>query len=187
MKLIKLAIVLLFASSCFAQTPTPPPAPNDDVNVSVTTEYIHFTNGASGTMIEAVRPITEYWSLGYAQIVVPSAKSNFYLLGPRYDTDLQHVFKNSHPAKLDLSLIKLFAGGGLGTRRDDLGNNPAFAYGAHMGLGIGVGTLMKAKIGFNISAGFIGAAKQAVNGPRVLTSFTSVVNGQYAAGVSLIF
>ena len=34
-----------------------------------------------------------------------------------------------------------------GTRRDDLGNNPAFAYGAHVGLGIGIGTLMKAKLG----------------------------------------
>jgi hypothetical protein len=178
-------IVLLFASSCLAQTP--PPAPNDDVNVSVTTEYIHFTNGASGTMIEAVRPISDYWGLGYAQIVVPSAKSNFYLLGPRYDTDLQHVFKNSHPSKLDLSMIKVFAGGGLGTRRDDLGNSPTFAFGFHAGVGIGVGTLMKAKIGFNVSAGLIGAAKQAVNGPRVLTSFSQVANGQYATGVTLSF
>jgi hypothetical protein len=179
-------IVLLFASSCLAQQ-TPPPAPNDDVNVSVTTEYIHFTNGASGTMIEAVRPISDYWGLGYAQIVVPSAKSNFYLLGPRYDTNLQHIFKNSHPSKLDLSLIKVFAGGGLGTRRDDLGNSPTFAFGFHAGVGIGVGTLMKAKIGFNVSAGLIGAAKQAVNGPRVLTSFSQVANGQYATGVTLTF
>jgi hypothetical protein len=183
-----LAIVFLLAfSACISMAQTHTPAPNDDVNVSVTTEYIHFTNGASGTMIEAVRPITNYWSLGYAQIVVPSAKSNFYLLGPRYDTDLQHIFKNSHPAKLDLSLIKVFAGGGLGTRRDDLGNNPTFAYGAHAGLGIGVGTLLKAKIGFNVSAGFIGAAKQDVNGRRILTAFSDVVNGQYAAGVTLQF
>src|SRR5882672_3737942 len=126
--MIALAVLLFSSMVANAQ------APNDDVNVSVTTEYIHFTNGASGTMIEAVRPITNYWSLGYAHIIVPSAKSNFYLLGPRYDTDLQHIFKNSHPAKLDLSLIKVFAGGGLGTRRDDLGNNPTFAYGAHAGL-----------------------------------------------------
>jgi len=180
-------IAVLFSMLLFLACTAAAQAPNDDVNVSVTTEYIHFTNGASGTMIEAVRPITEYWSLGYAQVVVPSAKSQFYLLGPRYDTDLQHIFKNSHPAKLDLSLIKVFAGAGLGTRRDDLGNNPTFAYGAHAGLGIGVGTLMHAKIGFNVSAGFIGAAKQAVNGPRVLTSFTSVVNGQYATGVTLTF
>jgi hypothetical protein len=187
----RLAILfLLCASVCMAQTPVAPapvPAPNDDVNVSVTTEYIHFTNGASGTMIEAVRPISDYWGLGYAQIVVPSAKSNFYLLGPRYDTNLQNIFKNSHPSKLDLSMIKIFAGGGLGTRRDDLGNSPTFAFGFHAGVGIGVGTLMKAKIGFNVSAGLIGAAKQAVNGPRVLTSFASATNGQYATGVTLTF
>src|SRR5712664_1319866 len=115
--ILMLLVLVLFASPGFAKTPTP--APIDDVNVSVTTKYIHFTNGASGTMIEAVRPITNYWSLGYAQIVVPSAKSNFYLLGPRYDTDLQHIFKNAKPAHLDLSLIKVFAGAGLGTRRTD--------------------------------------------------------------------
>lgn len=183
--MVVLAVMLLVACSVQAQTPLP--APNADVNVSVTTEYIHFTNGASGTMIEAVRPISDYWGLGYAQIIVPTAKSQFYLLGPRYDTDLQHIFKNSHPSKLDLSLIKVFAGAGLGTRRDDLGNNATFAFGAHAGLGIGVGTLLHAKIGFNVSAGLIGAAKQAANGPRVLTAFTNSANGQYAAGVSLVF
>src|SRR5438445_402165 len=161
MKILAVSLILLFAPLAAAQTP----APNDDVNVSVTTEYIRFTNGASGTMVEAVRPISNFWSLGYAQIVVPTAKSQFYLLGPRYDTDLGHIFKNARPSHLDLKLIKVFAGAGLGTRRDDLGNNPAFAYGAHVGLGIGIGTLMKAKLGFNVSAGFIGAAKQAVNGP----------------------
>src|SRR5216683_6859209 len=94
---------LVLPSVVLAQTPAPPPAPNDDVNVSVTTEYIRFTNGASGTMIEAVRPITDYWGLGYAQIVVPSAKSQFYLLGPRYDTTLQHLpfLKNAKPSHLD--------------------------------------------------------------------------------------
>jgi hypothetical protein len=185
---VKVAVfLLLFSSVASAQAPPAPPAPNDDVNVTVTTEYIHFTNGASGTMIEATRPITNYWSLGYAQIVVPTAKSNFYLLGPRYDTDLQHIFKNSHPAKLNLSLIKFFTGGGLGTRRDDLGNQPTFAYGFHAGFGIPVGTLMKANIAFNVQAGLIGAAKQAVNGPKVLFSFTDVVSGNYAAGVTFKF
>ncbi len=183
--IIAVAALLLASVSAWGQTPAP--APNDDVNVSVTTEYIRFTNGASGTMIEAVRPITDYWGLGYAQIVVPSAKSQFYLLGPRYDTDLSHIFKNAKPAHLDLKLIKVFAGAGLGTRRDDLGNNATFAFGAHAGLGIGVGTLMKAKVGFNVSAGLIGAAKQAPIGPRVLAAFTSVTNGQYAAGVTLTF
>ncbi len=176
------AVSLLFASACFAQTP---PAPNDDVNVSVTTEYIHFTNGASGTMIEAVRPITDYWGLGYAQVVVPSAKSNFYLLGPRYDTDLQHIFKNAKPAHLDLSLIKVFAGAGLGTRRTDTGTDPTFAYGAHAGFGIGIGTLLKAKIGLNVSAGFIGAAKKAPVGPRALFAVNG--NGDFATGVTLTF
>src|SRR5260370_8820789 len=108
----------LIPSSKAQIAPTPTPTPNDDVNVSVTTEYIRFTNGASGTMIEAVRPITDYWGLGYAQIVVPSAKSQFYLLGPRYDTDLSHIFKNANPAHLDLKLIKVFAGVGLGTSPD---------------------------------------------------------------------
>jgi hypothetical protein len=192
MRTITLALVLLLlAISSMGQTPanppTPAPGPNTDVNVSVTTEYIHFTNGASGTMVEAVRPITDYWGLGYAQIVVPTAKSNFYLLGPRYDTDLQHIFKNSHPSKLDLKMIKVFAGGGLGTRRDDLGNSPTLAFGLHAGFGIGVGTLMNAKISFNVSAGLIGAAKQALNGPRVLTAFSQVANGQYATGVTLTF
>ena len=179
---------LILPSVMFAQTPAPAPsAPNADVNVSVTTEYIHFTNGATGTMIEAVRPISNYWSLGYAQIVVPSAKSNFYLLGPRYDTDLQHIFKNSHPSKLDLSLIKVFAGAGLGTRRDDLGNSPTFAGGFHGGLGIGIGSLLGAKIGFNVSAGLLAAAKQDVNGHHVLTAFSSTSTGQYATGVTLTF
>jgi len=180
-----LGVLLLLPGLLYGQAPAP--APNADVNVSVTTEYIHFTNGANGTMIEAVRPITGYWGLGYAQIIVPTAKSNFYLLGPRYDTDLQHIFKKAKPSKLDLSLIKLFAGGGLGTRRDDLGNSPTFAYGFHAGFGIGVGSLLGAKIGFNVSAGLIGAAKQALNGPRVLTAFTNTSNGQYATGVTLTF
>lgn len=183
--LIAVLFSCILAVGSFAQTP--PPAPNDDVNVSVTTEYIHFTNGANGTMIEAVRPITDYWSLGYAQIIVPDAKSQFYLLGPRYDTDLQHLFKNAKPAHLDLSLIKVFAGAGIGSRRDDLGNSPAFAFGGHGGLGIGVGSLLGAKIGFNVSAGFVGAAKQALVGPRILTAFTSSATGNYAAGVTLKF
>jgi len=102
-------------------------------------------------------------------------------------TDLQHIFKNSKPSKLDLSLIKVFAGAGLGTRRDDLGNSPTFAFGAHAGLGIGVGSLLGAKIGFNVSAGLLAAAKQDVNGQRVLTAFSSTSNGQYAAGVTLTF
>src|SRR6266851_6004054 len=104
--ILGLLVVLFLSVSAWGQTPTPLPAPNDDVNVSVTTEYIRFTNGASGTMIEAVRPITDYWGLGYAQIIVPTAKSQFYLLGPRYDTDLGHIFKNAKPAHLDLKMIK---------------------------------------------------------------------------------
>jgi hypothetical protein len=184
---IAIVLALLFAVTVQAQTPAPLPAPNADVNVSVTTEYIHFTNGATGTMVEAVRPISDYWGLGYAQIMVPDAKSEFFLLGPRYDTDLQHIFKKSKPSKLDLSMIKVFGGAGLGTRRDSLGNNATLAFGAHAGFGIGVGTLMGAKVGFNVSAGFIGAAKQAPVGPRILAAFTEVANGQYAAGVTLTF
>lgn len=207
--LMTLAIVVMAAVTTSAQTkpatsaapkvtlnmPFPPtaaisaaplPAPNANVDVSVTTEYIHFTNGATGTMVEAVRPVSDYWSIGYAQIMVPTAKSEFYLLGPRYDTDLQHIFKNLHPSKLDLSLIKVFYGAGLGTRRDDLGNG-VFAFGSHAGLGIGVGTLMNAKIGFNVSAGFIGAARQAPSGPRVLAAFSSIATGNFATGVTLTF
>lgn len=162
-------------------------APNDDVNVEVSTTYIKFTNGLSGTMIEARRPVTDYFSIGYAQVLIPGAKANFYLLGPRYDSDLAHIFKNAKPSKIDLSLIKVFVGAGLGTRRDDLGNSPAFAYGLHGGLGISAGRLLGADVGFNISSGFIGAAKQNPNGPRNFAAFSSVVNGNFAAGVTLRF
>lgn len=181
------AMTLLISLNLSAQTSSPPTAPNADVNVSVTTEYIHFTNGATGTMVEAVRPISNYWSLGYAQVMVPSAQATFYLLGPRYDTDLQRIFKNVHPSKLDLSMIKVFAGAGLGTRRDGIGNGATFAFGGHVGVGVGVGSLLGAKIGFNVSTGIIGAPKQALNGSRVLAAFSSSSTGDYAAGVTLTF
>jgi hypothetical protein len=181
------ALALLLASGVFAQQPATLPAPNDGVNATVSTEYIHFTNGLTGTMIEARRPITDYWSLGYAQVIVPAAKSNFYLLGPRYDTDLAHIFKKAKPSKLDLSLIKVFAGAGLGTRRDDMGGSPAFAYGVHAGIGIASGKLLGADVGFNVSTGFLSAAKQNPNGPRNFAAFSSVVNGDFAVGVTLKF
>lgn len=175
-----------------APTPTPVSTPASPCNLAVGTEYIKFSNGMQGTMVEALRPITDcnsttakgVWSIGYAQVMVPAANRSYYLLGPRYDISLDKLIKTKSSG-LPLSKIRLFAGGGLGTAHDNPANAAAtthFAYGAHGGISVSPGSLFGAAIQFSIQGGFIGAGKQVLHAATIPQNA-----GQYAAGVNLVF
>jgi hypothetical protein len=203
-KLITIAFILLFASSALAQSmpsiaslpdaPTPKataqaaapvssPVVASCAQANIGVEYIHFSNGMSGTMEEAAHPFTDctkkyILSAGFAMIQVPAANTSFYIVGPRIDLPLSNF-----GMKLDsvLQSLTLFAGGGLGTAQvapPNLAQTNHFAYGAHGGISISPGSLFGISTQFQIEAGVVGYNRTAFKAVLLPSS-----SGQVAAAV----
>jgi hypothetical protein len=181
---------LLCASFTQAQTTTPvaaapvsTPVVASCAQANIGVEYIHFSNGMSGTMEEAAHPFTDcskkyILSAGFAMIQVPAANTSFYIVGPRVDFPLSNF-----SAKLDsvLQSLTLFAGGGLGTAQvapPNLAQTNHFAYGAHGGISISPGSLFGVSTQFQIEGGVVGYNRNAFKAV-VLPS----ASGQIAAAV----
>jgi len=202
LKLIGLAILAaLLAAPCFAQTPistsgmpipsaavpqtTPPSTPvvASCSQINVGTEYIHFSNGMSGTMVEAAHPLTScakkyILSVGYAQVMVPGANTSFYLMGPRVDVPLSSLSKNLDAA---LQSIVFFGGAGLGTAQvapPNAEQTNHFSYGLHGGVAVSPGSIFGASVQLQIEAGVVG-----YNGHTFRATTLPGTSAQFAAGV----
>ena len=204
LKLIGLAILTaLLAVPCFAQIPisssgmpipaaavpqtatTPPSTPvvASCSQINVGTEYIHFSNGMSGTMVEAAHPLTScakkyILSIGYAQVMVPAANTSFYLMGPRMDVPLSAFTKSLDPA---LQSIVFFGGAGLGTAQvvpPNVAQANHFAYGLHGGVAVSPGSIFGASVQLQIEAGLVG-----YNRTVFRASTLPGTSAQFAAGV----
>ena len=183
MRKLVLLVALAFAVPCFAQVPvstsgmpipaaavpqttqpTSTPVVPSCAQANVGVQYIHFSNGMSGTMEEAAHPLGDctkkyILSLGFAMIQVPAANTSFYLIGPRIDLPLVKYFPKIDPA---FSTTTLFGGAGLGTAQvapPNIAQTNHFAYGLHGGISISPGSIFGVSTQFQVEAGMVGYNK----------------------------
>jgi len=198
MKKILVLLALLLAAPCFAQTPvstsgmpipaaTAPPVSTPVVascaQANVGVEYVHFSNGMSGTMEEAAHPITScarkyIVSIGFAGIQVPAASTSFYLIGPRVDVPLSSFTKTSDAF---LQSLVFFGGAGFGTAQvspPNIAQTNHFAYGFHGGVAVSPGSLFGVSTQFQIEGGIVG-----YGGHTFRASTLPDASGQIAAAV----
>ncbi len=162
-RIARLAVVLLAAASAaFAQAPT-----QQGAGVELSTSYLKFTNGSQATLLAASKQVSPHWYLSYAQVQAPDSKAQFFLAGGKYDTTFAHIFRKAAAASAgyaNLDNVHLGIGAGLGTRRDDAGNHPGFAYGFLGYIAVPVGKVAGAGIAFKVEAGMIGGKQ---NNPAI--------------------
>lgn len=175
MKPILIAALFAMASLCaVAQSPTPSPTPSAEPNVGVhfdiSTSFVKLTAGGDATLISARLPVTPRWSFKYDQYQIPTAKAQFFLGGVEFRDKLSHLLK-SKSILFNPDAIEIYASAGLGTKRDDLLQNPLFAFGVHGGADVKIGQVGGGILTAGIAFGYISAPK-GVTGP-VHFSFAS--------------
>ncbi len=186
----KIAAVLLcclaLSVAMHAQVPTPSPTPSAEPNTGahfeVSTSYERLTSGANATVISARLPLTPRYSFVYSQYQIPSAHSQVYLAEGEFREKLSHLIK-SKSAQINLDNIQVFARTGIGTKRDDQGNNPIFAWGIHGGAEVAVGQIGGGTVSVGLKVGLLGVPRQPV-GPKIFILGSSA---EVAPGVTLRF
>lgn len=182
-----LSIIVLFAISAFCQASAPSPKTdpaaeaNAGVHFEISSAYLKDSNGRQATVVLARLPITDNTSLGYEQIQIPSADSQVYLGGFEYREKLGHLIKTK--AKFDLNQLQVYGQFGLGTKRDNSGNGPRFAYGVKGGVDFPLGTVGGGTLAAGASIGYIGVPSNP-GGPNRFVFGNSV---QIAPQLSLRF
>jgi len=194
MKLLRtcgfLLTALLLLSAPFAQaqdaTPTPTPAisnePNIGAHFEMSTSYERLLSGANATIISARLPLTPRYAFVYSQYQIPAATAQIFLGETEFREKLSHLMKSSS-AQINLDAIQIWARGGFGTKRDDQGNNPAFAWGIHGGVDIGIGQIGGGTLSVGVKVGMLGVTKQPA-GPKVFVLGSSA---EIAPGLNLRF
>lgn len=193
MKKILITLVVLALSALglsqslppFPAAPQPKPAtvePNVGAHFEVSTAYERLMNGANATVMSARLPLTPRYSFVYSQYQIPTATAQVYLGEVEFREKLSHLISSS-AAQIPLDSIQVFARCGLGTKRDDQGNNPAFAYGCHGGPEVQIGQVGGGVLSVGFKVGFLRVPRQPV-GPRV---FVLSSTAEIAPGVTLRF
>lgn len=152
--------VFALAMPMHAQTaipsPTPSPESNVGVHFDVSTSFVKLTAGGDATLISARLPLTPRWSFQYDQYQVPTAKAQFFLGGAEFREKLAHLVKTKS-LLFNPDAIEIYAGAGIGTKRDDLLQNPLFAFGVHGGADIKIGQVGGGTLTAGVAFGYISA------------------------------
>jgi len=182
--LIVIMVICMLAMFCLpagaqTPTPTPPPSPepNEGAHFDVSTEYVKLTTGGNATVVSARLPLTPRYSVVYSQYQVPSAKAQIYQGEVEFREKLSHLIKSS-AFQINLDNVQVYLRAGAGTKRDDLGNNPIFAYGVHAGADVVIGKIGGGTLLVGLKGGFLGIPRQKA-GPRhfVLGSTPEIAPG----------
>lgn len=185
------AMLLAFAFAPAAgQTPTPSPSPsptpsaepNEGVKFDVRTKFTRLLNGANATTVEGRLPISPRYSFLYSQTQIPSAGAQIYTGNVEFREKLSHLIKSSS-VQVNLDAVEVYVSGGLGTKRDDSGNNPTFAWNIVGGADLKIGQIGGGTLGVGFSVGYIGVPKERA-GPK---SFVLSSTAQIAPELTLKF
>ena len=184
MKAILISMVILIGLMCQAQsTPPPSPEPNIGSHIEVSTSYERLTNGGgNATVVSARLPVTPRFSAVYSQYQVPGAEGQIYLGEAEFREKASHIFK-SRSLLVNLDNVELYARGGLGTKRDSLGNDPVLAYGFHVGADVKIGNVAGGQLDLRFMFGLLRIPRQPA-GPQ---TYTLGNTAEIAPGVVLRF
>jgi hypothetical protein len=192
MRIVAVALLLVVGLCLPAagQTPTPSPSPsptpsaepNEGVKFDVRTKFTRLLNGANATTVEGRLPISPRYSFLYSQTQIPSAGAQIYTGNIEFREKLSHLVKSSS-AQVNLDAIQVYVSGGMGTKRDDSGNNPTFAWNIVGGADLKIGQIGGGTLGVGFSVGYIGVPKERA-GPK---SFVLSSTAQIAPELTLKF